>query len=697
MNRIREAVFGMSPEEKAKILVGIGDTLNSPLARVPGAAGQTHPLDILGIPGFVFADGPAGVRVENPGFKATAFPVAVMLASTWNPDIVESVGRAIGEEAKSYGVDVLLAPAINIHRHPLCGRNFEYFSEDPLLAGKLAAAFVKGVQSTGIGACLKHFAGNEQETNRWGLNTIISERALREIYLKPFEIAVKEAKPWSVMSAYNKLNGVHCSESEWLLTRVLREEWGFDGFVVTDWGAGEDVARQINAGNDVIMPGGPEKVEQVIKAVNEGKIPIEAINNSATRVLSKLLASRGYKATGEKPDLMAHAKIAYEAAAEGVVLLKNSGVLPIDKSKRIAFFGVSQILTVKGGMGSGHTHPPYVSTILDAAREKSLDIDEEIATKYVEALSPYREDLETFFKDEPDKPAVGESIISVGDIEKSALRNDVAVVIFARVSGEGWDLGPEDFYLKEDEKWLIDTVSRAFKKAGKHVVAVLNVGSPIELVSWQEKVDAILIAWQPGQEAGRVIIDTLLGVINPSGKLPVTFPKTLEDVPSWTFGGEPPGNPKSVTYEEDIYIGYRYYDTFGVEPAYEFGYGLSYTTFSYSDLSVGMSGEYVAVKFKVSNTGRFPGKEVTQVYVKPPKGKIDKPFKELKAFKKTRLLQPGEEEEIILQMSLRDLASFHGIEWILEKGAYKVLVGSSSRKIHLQGELEIPEEKVFKP
>ncbi|MCI4408439.1 MAG: glycoside hydrolase family 3 C-terminal domain-containing protein [Thermofilum sp.] len=693
---IEELLSKLSIEEKVKILVGIGDTTSSQIARVPGAAGQTHPIERLNIPGFVLADGPAGVRVENPACRATAFPVEVMLASTWNPELVERVGKAMGEEARSCGVDVLLAPALNMHRHPLGGRNFEYFSEDPLLSGKIASAYVRGVQSAGIGACIKHFVGNEQETGRWGLDTYISERALREIYLKPFEIAVKEAKPWSVMSAYNKLNGVHCSENEWLLTRVLREEWGFDGFVMTDWGAGEDVVRQINAGNDVIMPGGQDKLEQVLKAVREGKIPIETIDRAVARVLSKLLGSAGYKSTPGKPDLEAHAKIAYEAAVEGMVLLKNQGALPIDRGKKIAFFGVGQILTVKGGMGSGHTHPPYVSTILDAARERSLAIDEELAKKYAEALSTYKEELEIFYKDEPDKPSISENVIGEADIYASAQRNDLAVIVITRVSGEGWDLAPEDFYLRDDEKWLIDTVSEAYRKIGKPVVAILNIGTPIDVASWREKVDAILLAWQPGQEAGRAIIDTLLGLVNPSGKLPTTFPKTLGDVPSWTFGGEPAGSPKSVTYEEDIYVGYRYYDTFGKEPAYEFGYGLSYTTFSYSDLSIDQDSEQVTVKFRVTNTGKMPGREVAQVYVKPPKGKIDKPQKELKAFKKTRLLQPGEHEDIVLNIGYKDMASFNGKEWILEKGAYKILIGSSSRRIHLEGEFKIHEEKTFR-
>lgn len=695
-----EVIKALSIEEKARILVGIGDTSKSTVARVPGAAGQTHPVARLGIPGYVFADGPAGVRIEGEGRKATAFPVEIMLASTWNPEIVELVGRAMGEEARVLGVDLLLAPALNIHRHPLGGRSFEYFSEDPVLSGVMAAAYVRGVQSAGVGACLKHFACNEQETGRWGLDTFVSERALREIYLRAFEIAVKEGKPWAVMSAYNKLNGFHCSENRWLLTRVLREEWGFDGFVVSDWGAGESVARMLEAGNDVIMPGGEEKVEELVNSVQKGLVSEETINASVRRVLSVLSWSKASREPGtlDPRVLEEHGRIAYEAAAEGVVLLKNDGALPLSKDKRLAFFGFGQLLAVKGGMGSGHTHPARVWTVLEAAVEKGLKVDTELAEVYRQKFSELsKEDLERFFYDEPDKPQVEEGFLGREVIESVAERSDAAVIFITRVSGEGWDLSPEDFYLSDGESKLIDEVSRSFHGRGKKVVAVLNVGAPVDAWSWKDKVDAILLVWQPGQEAGIVVVDALIGEINPSGKLPVTFPKRLEDVPSWSFPGEPPENPRRVVYEEDIYVGYRFYDTFGVEPAYEFGYGLSYTSFLFSDLRLSLEGDWLDVSFKVSNNGNFPGKEVAQVYVKAPKGRLDKPFKELKAFKKTRTLRPGEEEQINLRILLRSLASFDGEKWVLDRGVYKVLVGSSSRRINLQGEVEISQEKNYRP
>jgi len=695
--KLSELLDRLTLEEKAGILVGVGGPHMFPGSRVPGAAGETHPVPRVGIPSFVLADGPAGVRIEGGCCTATAFPVAVMLASTWSPEIVEKVGRAIGEEALAYGVDVLLAPALNIHRNPLGGRLFEYFSEDPLLSGVMAAAYVRGVQSTGVGACVKHFVANEQETGRWGLDTVVSERALREIYLRAFEIAVKEGRPWAVMSAYNKLNGVHCSENEWLLTRVLREEWGFQGFVMTDWGAGEDVSRQLRAGNDMIMPGGEDKVKELLEAVRSGKLGMEVVDRSLERVLRVLADSpafKGYKPS-MKPDLEEHARIAYEAAAEGLVLLENNQALPLPADARIAFFGTGHVATVKGGQGSGHTHPPYVSTVLNAARERGLRIDEELAKTYEEALKDEMPNIEQSFKDEPDKPTLSENFLSESIIEASAARSDAAVVVFSRVSGEGYDLTPEEFYLSSDERWLLEKVSNAFRSAGKKVIVVLNIGNPIEVASWRGLADAILLAWQPGQEAGRVIVDALTGRINPSGKLPVTFPRDYAHVPSWTFPGEPPDNPKRVVYEEGIYVGYRYYDTFGVEPAYPFGHGLSYTTFAYKDLDVTLTRGEVRIRFQVTNTGKLPGKEVAQVYVRAPKGRLDKPFQELKGFKKTRLLNPGESELVEVTVKLSHLASFDGSHWLLEKGTYEVRVGSSSRDIRLTGYFTIPSEERF--
>ena len=720
LERVEELVSKMSLEEKVKLLVGVGmpGLFGNPPSRVPGAAGETHAIERLGIPSAVLADGPAGVRIlpkregDERAYHATAFPVAVMLASTWNPELVEKVGAAMGEEAREYGVDILLAPALNIHRNPLCGRNFEYYSEDPLLSGEMAAAFVKGVQSQGVGACLKHFVANEQETNRFVIDTIVSERALREIYLRGFEIAVKKAKPWVVMSAYNKLNGEYCSESWWLLTKVLRDEWGFDGFVVTDWYAGEDPVKQVEAGNDMIMPGKAyqvrpgrkDEVEELVKAVREGRLSEEAIDRSVERVLKVLArtpAFKGYKYSN-RPDLEAHAKIAYEAAAEGVVLLKNDGALPLSGDHKVAVFGTGQIETVRGGTGSGWTYPRYVISILDGMRERKIEVDEKLAElhrRYIEEMRQKEEyKIRTFFG-QPITPRLPQDFLSVGDVEEVAERNNVAVIVISRISGEGADRKAEegDFYLAKDERSLIEKVSRAFRTRGKKVVAVLNIGAPIEVASWRDLVDAILLVWQAGQETGRVVADTLIGLINPSGKLPDTFPKDYADVPSWTFPGEPRDNPQRVVYEEGIYVGYRYYDTFGVEPAYEFGFGLSYTKFEYYNLHVNLENNKVKVSFDVLNAGHYAGKEVAQVYIKAPKGRLEKPFQELKGFHKTRLLKPGEVERVEIEVDIRSLASFDGRNWVVEKGEYEVRVGTSSRDIRLKSKFTIDQDIVYPP
>jgi beta-glucosidase len=723
---VESIVSQMTLEEKAKLLVGIGmpGLFGNPHSRVHGAAGATHAIERLGIPSVVMADGPAGVRIspvregDARTYHATAFPVAVMLASTWNLELVERVGRAIGEEAREYGVDVLLAPGVNIHRHPLCGRNFEYFSEDPLLSGLFAAAYVRGVQSAGVGATPKHFAANEQETNRFFIDTIVSERALREIYLKPFEIVVKEAKPWAVMSAYNKLNGKYCSQSEWLLTKVLREEWGFNGIVMTDWFAGDNPVEQVKAGNDLIMPGKAyqinpnrkDEVEELVNAVKRGELDERVLDASVKRVLkflAKTPALRGYRYSNQ-PDLEAHAGLAYEAASEGVVLLKNNGALPLKEGTRVAVFGTGQIETVRGGTGSGWTYPRYVVSILEGLRESGLKVDGELAEMYQKYVQEMRK-LDAYkpkeFFGQPIKPRLPEDFLDTEMVNKVAERNDAAIIVIARVSGEGADRLPTegDFYLASDERALLKKVCAAFHALGKNVIMILNIGAPIEVASWRDDVNAILLVWQAGQETGRIAADALVGRINPSGKLPTTFPRDWPDVPVAKsfecYPGVPPENPRVVRYCEGVYVGYRYYDTYGVEPAYEFGFGLSYTKFEYGNLTVEKVGDKVRVSFEVVNVGGYPGKEVAQVYVKAPRGKLDKPFQELKAFKKTKLLKPGESEKIILEIDVKDLASFDESEkvWLVEKGTYEVRVGASSRNIKLTGTFTIENDIKFKP
>jgi beta-glucosidase len=701
LSRIEDLLANLSVEDKVRLIVGVGVP-----REVPGAGGETR--SVGAIRAISLTDGPSGVRIEGTAEKwyyATAFPAPIMLASTWNPDIVEAVGRAMGEEAKYYNISVLLAPGLNIHRHPLCGRNFEYYSEDPLLAGVMAASFIRGVQSTGVAATPKHFVANDQETNRTTIDTIVSERALREIYLKAFEIAIKTGRPWALMTSYNKLNGKYTSQNEWLLTKVLREEWGFDGLVMTDWGAGDNPVEQIKAGVDLIMPGSDEFIPWLLEAYKHGVLHISHIDRAARRVLELIERTRPAREGEKRLDLEAHAKLAYEAAAEGVVLLKNNGALPLKPGTKVAVFGTGQVETLKSGMGSGHNHPPYTITILDGLKASDLVVDEELSSKYYNYVLQVRgsEFLNKLYKCEIKPEPIRQDIVSEEEVAKYAERNDVALVVITRISGEGWDRKVEkgDFYLDDSEARLIEVVSSKFHERGKKVIVVLNIAGPIEVASWRDKVDAILLIWLPGQEAGRVLADALLGRVNPSGKLPITFPKDWKDTPVGRdprcYPGLPAENPRYVVYCEDIYVGYRYYDTFDVEPAYEFGYGLSYTKFEYRNLVVEKRDVEVVVKFDVVNVGAYPGKEVAQVYIRAPRVKLEKPFQELKGFKKTRLLQPGEVEHVEIKIPIRELASYDPARraWVVEPGLYQVRVGSSSRDVRLVGSFTVDQELVF--
>ncbi|GAY26368.1 beta-glucosidase [Desulfurococcaceae archaeon AG1] len=720
-----DILAGLGVEEKISLLVGAG------LSRIVlGAAGDTRSIARLGIPGIVLCDGPAGVRIhplrlgDARKYYVISFPNEILLASSWNLDLVRSVGRAIGEEARFFGIDVMLAPGLNMHRLPIGGRVFEYFSEDPLLSGEMASAYVEGVQSTGVGATLKHFVAHEQEANRLLINVVVSERALREIYLKPFEIAVRRARPWAVMAAYNKLNGKYCTQNPWLLTKVLREEWGYDGLVMTDWFAGDNSVEQILSGIDLIMPGSDETVARLVEAYRKGVISDEIINLRARKVLELVLKSPRYRGLGGYRDLdfEGHARIAYEAAVEGVVLLKNDGALPLSGKPCLALFGRGSYWTVKGGLGSGDSYPRYVVSIADGLKERGVLVDEEVERIYRslthrfyelgESVSVYRRLREKALA-ETDARLLGALLTQYFDaiveymrvmhlqedpftddlLEKVAERCNAAVITISRISTEGFDRFPVkgDYYLRDDELSLISRVSGAFHKHGKRVIVVLNIPSPIDITSWRDLVDAILVLWLPGQEAGRALADILLGKVSPSGKLPLTWPKDLYETPAMrTYPGTPRENPVGVVYSEDIYLGYRYYDTFALEPAYEFGYGLSYTAFEYRDLEVKLDGESVIARLRVVNKGPYPGKEVVQIYVKAPGSGVYRPLQELKGFYKTKLLESGEGEDIEVKIPLEMLAMFSGGKWVVEGGVYEIRVGASSRDIRLKTTLEIP-------
>ena len=735
-DRIQDLINQMTDEEKASMLIGIGMpgfdwakmqfSTEKDTAKVPGSAGGTTAISRLGIPSVIVSDGPAGLRIksirdEDPNtYYATAFPVGTALASTWNVALINTVGKAMGNEVKEYGVDVLLGPGMNIHRNPLCGRNFEYYSEDPLIAGKIAAAMVNGIQSNGVGTSIKHFAANNQERNRMGVNAHVSERALREIYLRGFEITVKESQPWTVMSSYNLLNGTYTSARKDLLTTVLRNEWGFKGLVMTDWFGGyngfgaimdknvvSDVAKQLTAGNDLLMPGLPAQQKVIAEDIKSGKLSKEAININLRRVLELVMRSpamSNYKYSN-KPNLKGNAEVTRQAAAEGVVLLKNNNnVLPFtSKSAPLAVFGVTSYDFISGGTGSGDVNEAYSVSLIDGLTNSGFSIDKELEGLYKPFMATQKE-IETKRREKEGLLATPKRLpeleLNSEIVQNKANTSELALITIGRNAGEGDDRKvDEDFNLAQDEINLINTVSAAFHAQGKKVVVVLNIGGVIETASWKDKVDAILLPWQPGQEGGNSVADVFSGKVTPSGKLTMTFPVKYEDTPSaknWI--GTPAENPTSVTYEEGIYVGYRYFNTFHVKPSYEFGYGLSYTTFDVSNLKLSSStfADKMNVTVTVKNTGKIAGKEVVELYLSAPSKTIDKPTEELKAFGKTNLLQPGESQTIVLTLNSKDLASFipNKKAWIAEAGSYKVAIGTSSLNIKQTANFTLAKEKI---
>jgi beta-glucosidase len=701
---IKQVIALMTLEEKASLVIGTGmrtegtePVIGEIDGRVPGAAGSTANIQRLGIPTTVLADGPAGVRIapkrsgDNKTFYGSSFPIATLLASTWNTDMVKEVGIALGTETREYGVDVILAPGMNIQRNPLNGRNGEYYSEDPVITGCIGAAMINGIQSTGTGATMKHFAANNQESNRRAVNAIISERALREIYLRGFEIAEKQSHPWAVMSSYNKINGVYTPESYDLLTKILRNDWEFKGMVMTDWRAGKDIIAQQEAGNDLIEPGNKKQTQAIIDAVSSGKLDIKVLDRNVERILNYIVKTSTFRkyTYSNQPDLKAHATIGRKAAEEGCVLLKNeTNTLPLKKGYRIALFGCASYDTYVNNTGSSGVEAAYNIFIADGLLNAGYSIDREIKIKYTDFI---KKDKIEF----PGGNVVGkmrtrpEYVPTSGELENSAISNDVGIYTIGRVSGEGADRDVENnFNLTAQEKELIKNVANAFHAKGKKFIILMNIGSVIETASWKDYADAILLTWAPGQEAGAAIANILSGVTNPSGKLATTFPIKYEDIPSAKcFPGTPVEKPTDVIYEEGIYVGYRYFTTFGVKTSYPFGFGLSYSSFSYSDLKSSATNfqDKITVSVKVTNTGKAAGKDVVQLYLSAPAASLDKPTLELKAFGKTNLLQPGTSQILTFTLDAKDLASFNTNHsaWIADAGKYIVKIGTSSEDIKL--------------
>ena len=736
-DNIDEVIKAMTLEEKAKLLVGGANNFFSANAvvggeadLVAGAAGTSPAIPRLGIPATVLTDGPAGVRIDptrkgtDKTYYATAFPIGSCLASTWNTDLVNKVGQAIGNETKEYRCDVILGPGMNLHRNPLCGRNFEYYSEDPLLTGKIAAAYIQGVQSQGAGVSAKHFAINSQETDRTAVDERVSQRAARELYLRGFEIAVRESNPWTVMSSYNQINGQYSMGNRDLLTKILREDWGFKGIVMTDWigiREGLPTITEVQAGNDLMEPGQPAQVNEIIEGVKSGKLDIADVDRNVRRMLEYIVKTPSFKKypASNNPDFVAHAAITRQSANEGIVLLKNNGTLPWKNGniKTVALFGENSYDFLSGGTGSGCVHPPYVVDMLEGLKNAGIKSSEtltDIYRKYIEFARvkfqaerhPAKWYQNEYFGQQK-YPEIGLDPICVNKEVNGA---DAAIITIGRQAGEGVDRDINtEFNLNAEERALITNVCNAFHAAGKPVIVIINSGSVIETASWSGYPDAILCAWQPGMEGGNSIADLLTGKVNPSGKLTMTWPIAATDHASTkNFPGQIDdyslqqmiGNKTPIpghaytNHEEDIYVGYRYFDTFGRDVAYPFGFGLSYTTFAFSKPVVKAKGkDAVEVSITVKNTGSVSGKEVAQVYVKAPKGNLEKPAQELKAFAKSRELKPGESEVLTMTIPVRMLASFDeaNSQWLTEAGTYTFCIGNSSRNIAATATLKLGE------
>jgi beta-glucosidase len=716
---LNEVVQALTIEEKVSLVVGMGlfipgmpEGVLPPMdpadagvpEKVQGAGGRTHAVPRLGIPSITLSDGPAGVRIDpirgkdsSHTYYATAFPTGTLLASTWDVDLVQNMGVAFGDEAKEFGIDLMLTPAMNIHRNSLGGRNFEYYSEDPLVSGSMAAAIVNGIQSKGVGTSVKHFALNNNEFNRRMMNVHVGERALREIYLKNFQIALQKCEPWTMMSSYNLLNGTYTSQNKSLLDTFLRQESKFKGLIMSDWFAGDNAVEQMKAGNDLLMPGTLPQKTALIEAAKTGKLSMSDLDKNVTRVLELILKSptfKGYKYS-DTPDLKGHAQIARKVAGEGMILLKNEGTLPLTTIKNIALFGNISYDMIAGGTGSGDVNKAYMISLDKGLANANYTVNAALS----EAYKKYGIEQKAKLPPPPPpflpKNTIPEMPIDAVLAQKMAAENDIAVLTIGKYSGEFLDRNLEkDFNLMPLEKAMVETVSKAFHAKGKKVVVVLNIGGTIETVSWRDKADAILLAWQAGLESGNAIADILKGAVNPSGKLATTFPSAYKDeASSKNF----PGNvikgkakaskglldtdPSEITYEEGIYVGYRYFNTFKVNPAYPFGFGLSYTTFAYSGLTLSSNTftDKITASITVTNSGKVAGKEVVQLYLAAPISTLNKPESELKAFGKTKLLQPNESQTLTFTLSAADLASFNSAlsAWVADAGTYTVKIGNS--------------------
>ena len=734
---IDEVVNAMTLEEKCHLVLGCGMHFNDE-AKFPGTAGSTFGIARLGVPETYCADSQQGLRMDSKrawdhrDYYPTDFVASMTLASTWDREAAFKVGQGIGNEVKEFGLDWILSPSMNLIRNPLCGRNHEYYSEDPYLSGTIAAGYVNGVQSEGTAACPKHFIANNQETNRNNNISQISQRALREIYLKAFEIMIKESNPWTIMTSYNKLNGPYAVQNHELLTTIVRDEWGWKGMYVSDWNAGDDAVAAMKAGNDMLQPGQDKQYQAILAAAKSGELSMDILNANVRRILEYVVKTHNFKKTGhkcEKPccvpmcseeNLKAHAQVVREVGADGIVLLKNSGILPLT-GKKVALFGCTSYDWISGGSGFGGTSVGhYTVSLIEGMRSAGYEVYKPLIGIYTKHIAD--EEKRLFPNGRPPfsllPPARAEEKQFTADELNAAIEgSDVAIISLGRKSGEAADRSEADFYLKEGEAQLIKAVSEAYHAKGKKVVVLLDICSPIDVASWQDQIDALVCTWQGGQESGFSVADVLSGKVNPSGKLPMTFQikygdayadknfpanvddKTLGAMFMWGYNKDkapkertPQANIDFTNYEEDIYVGYRYFNSFGKPVAYPFGFGLSYTTFAYENLNCRVDGDVITVIVDVKNTGDKAGRNVVELFVAAPNSKkMNKPEKELRNYAKTKLLKPGETETVTMTIATEDLASFNekASAWKTDAGVYTFMICSSANDVEAKATAKV--------
>jgi beta-glucosidase len=699
--RVADLLSRMTLEEKATMLSGSGWMESAPIER-------------LGIPAIKMADGPMGVRswagssaitnaANTSKVETTSFPSGVTMAATWDTDLVQREGQAIGQEVKAWGRDMILGPTVNINRQPLWGRNFEGYGEDPYLTSRLGVAYIKGVQSEGVIPSLKHFAVNNEEYERHRVNVTIDERTLHEIYLPAFKAAVQEADVWNVMSAYNKVNGVHCGENMYLLTDVLKKEFEFKGFVVSDWGSTYSTAPTVNAGMDTEMPGGPPMQkwivnprtqesgngdgwlvqEKVLDEVKAGHITETTINDNVGRILRVIFLSGIFDhlhTGGGEVDTPDQRAVALQGATEGIVLLKNEGgLLPLDTAKihSIAVIGPNAAVARTGGGGSSLVRPKYSIAPLDGIKTRAGNA---LQVTYALGVGMEGEDPAQDTPDAREK--------AMKEAAAAAAKADVAIVVVGRYSkleSEGFDVKTMDLPAGQDE------LIAAVEQANPHTIVVLNTGDPVTMTKWIDKTPALVDMWYGGQEGGHALASVLFGDANPSGKLPVTLPKKFEDSPA---AANYPGKDLEVNYAEGLYVGYRYFDTKNVEPQFPFGFGLSYTTFEYSGLKItpgkANGKEPLQVSLKVRNSGQRAGAEVVELYVHDGHSKIDRPVHELKGFQRVEM-KPGESKTVQFTLDRAALSYWNPATkaWQADPGTFEVQVGASSRDVRLKASLTL--------